>query len=113
MISELIEGANIGWNRDLLCHTFSLDDVSEILKIKIGPHLPPDALHWGPNRSGDFTVKSCDFLINNVRFAWYSMASPSTADPELFHKLWSLKLPPKFSIFVVGCPEISCPIVRV
>jgi hypothetical protein len=49
---------NGSWNIQLLTQYFVLADVEEILKIRASPRLGEDVIAWGPEKLGNFTVKS-------------------------------------------------------
>ncbi|WCJ43857.1 Ribonuclease H-like superfamily protein [Euphorbia peplus] len=98
-VAKLINFENKDWDRPKLHRLFMASDVSKILKLKISFRLPPDDFYWGPTRSGEFSVKSCYFLTENVRFAGKHVPSSSSDISVAFKKIWEVSLPLKLKHF--------------
>ena len=57
-VNNLIDPHHGTLQRDLIRHTFSLDDARSIMSIPLSSRLPPDRLIWAYTSKDNFTVRS-------------------------------------------------------
>ncbi|CAN1155991.1 hypothetical protein LINPERHAP2_LOCUS20687 [Linum perenne] len=87
------------WDPGKLRETFTENEAREIAKILIGPTVEPDTWVWNHSKDGSFLVKSS---YKCLRTSDSRVARPDRHiyDDPGWKKLWSYKIPPKFSYFI-------------
>ncbi|KAK6152513.1 hypothetical protein DH2020_015148 [Rehmannia glutinosa] len=99
-VNELINAANGQWDTEKINQIFEREDADDILALHLSIRLPADKRIWVHTKSGDFSVRSCYYLIKST-LSNSDTAKPSTSFKNTaWRRMWELRLLPRIKHFL-------------
>ncbi|KAL1216437.1 putative mitochondrial protein [Cardamine amara subsp. amara] len=111
-VSDLIDVQRRYWNVEVLQDLFPLEDIQRISRIRpvVGKE---DFWTWDHTKSGDYTVKSENWLANQIlKEDLIQMAELQPSLNELKEKVWSLPTVPKIKAFLWRATNDTLPVME-
>lgn len=95
-VKDLVNWTNREWRRPLVNQLFPMELAQKIFSIHIARDKIKDECYWSFSNNGKYTVKLGYFVAAKALFGELE----ENIRDRVWKKIWSLKLPPKFALFL-------------
>ncbi|XP_056697937.1 uncharacterized protein [Spinacia oleracea] len=95
-VIHFILRSGLGWDHAKIKDSFEFEDSRRIVAMELPLSTEDDFIYWRYHKSGKFTVKSAYAMLISEDLT----LSYNTPPSDFYKNLWSLKIPPKWKLFI-------------